>query len=77
MTQLTIPQPAPVVVRAHASSVGSPRTRTAPLRAGRPLRAARRAVRLLGNLHLVVVLAAFAFLAVGSRISAVDHHDLT
>ncbi|MGZ4599042.1 MAG: signal peptidase I [Oryzihumus sp.] len=68
MTQLTFPQPSRVQVRAHASSAGSPRTRTAPARAGRPLLAARRAVRLLGNLLLIAVLALFAGLAVGPHL---------
>ena len=55
-------------LRAHASSVGSAAQRTAPARAGRPHRAARRAVRLLSNLVLALVLAAFAFLAVGPHL---------
>ena len=67
MRHMTRPRSA-ARVRAHASSVGSAAQRTAPARAGRPHRAARRAVRLLGNLVLGLVLAAFAFLAVGPHV---------
>ena len=55
-------------MRAHASSVGTAAQRTAPARAGRPHRAARRAVRLLGNLVLILVVALFAGLAIGPHV---------
>ncbi|GAA1246223.1 signal peptidase I [Oryzihumus leptocrescens] len=55
-------------MRAHASSVGTAPQRTAPARARRPHRAARRAVRLLGNLVLVLVVTLFAGLAVGPHV---------
>src|SRR6476659_3232822 len=62
-------RPRPVArMRAHASSVGTAAQRTAPARAGRPHRAARRAVRLLGNLVLILVVALFAGLAIGPHV---------
>ncbi|MGZ4655210.1 signal peptidase I [Oryzihumus sp.] len=55
-------------MRAHASSVGTAPQRTARARAGRPPRAARRAVRLLGNLVLILVVTLFAGLAIGPHV---------
>ncbi|HEX8971536.1 signal peptidase I [Oryzihumus sp.] len=55
-------------MRAHASSVGTAPQRAAPACAGRPHRAARRAVRLLGNLVLILVITLFAGLAIGPHV---------
>ena len=55
-------------MRAHASSVGTASQRTVPARAGRPHRAARRAVRLLGNLLLILVMTLFVGLAIGPHV---------